>query len=385
LQSTLSLSQQQQPQQTQWQQLQTPQQQTGNVGERNDSTVLLAGITKCPRCQKNLKRPLAHFNRNEECRSHFTQACREQAQQSREQQNNELLQSWIDISPSVGSGHSSKNGFATVTAQNSDGLTVSRRTSTRSVASRRSNKKRRQIGGSPRRAARPSYDADDESEDSSSSSSSISTLSLPPSPARGASHNHSSNDPLLDNASMLNGNPGLSTTEAEQAEGGSIGASSSQGAKPALGTSYNQPAQEAFANLPHLSPVLAALVELYDMLRNSDAPLWLFDKVVAFIEKHNGRTFCRHKTIPRWEALLKELHWSFPVPRAKGIPVAMETGNEALAPEGYERLPRHSVVVQRWPILSVLQEYLLDLRVSPCSRAVPRQNWKDCSSGVIER
>jgi hypothetical protein len=162
---------------------------------------------------------------------------------------------------------------------------------------------------------------------------------------------------------MLNGNPGLSTTEAEQAEGGSIGASSSQGAKPALGTSYNQPAQEAFANLPHLSPVLAALVELYDMLRNSDAPLWLFDKVVAFIEKHNGRTFCRHKTIPHWEALLKELHWSFSVPRAKGIPVAMETGNEALAPEGYECLPRHSVVVQRWPILSVLQEYFLDLRL----------------------
>ena len=178
LQSTPSLSQQQQPQQTQRQQQQTPQQQTGNVGERNDSTVLLAGITKCPRCQKSLKRPLAHFNRNEECRSHFTQVCREQAQQSREQQNNELLQSWVDISPPVGSGHSSEDdddddespklGFATVTAQNSDGLTVSRRTSTRSVASRRSNKKRRRIGGSPRRAARPSYDADDESEDSSS-------------------------------------------------------------------------------------------------------------------------------------------------------------------------------------------------------------------------
>jgi hypothetical protein len=57
------------------------------------------------------------------------------------------------------------------------------------------------------------------------------------------------------------------------------------------------------------------------------------------------------------------LYQLFPVPKAESVPVSMEMGNEQLAPEGYERLPRHTVVAQRWPILSLLQEYLLDLHL----------------------
>ena len=43
--------------------------------------------------------------------------------------------------------------------------------------------------------------------------------------------------------------------------------------------------------------------------------------------------------------------------------MAMETGNEDLAPEGYQRVPRHTIMVQRWPIAKLLQDYLLDLQL----------------------
>jgi hypothetical protein len=57
------------------------------------------------------------------------------------------------------------------------------------------------------------------------------------------------------------------------------------------------------------------------------------------------------------------LYQLFPVPKAVSVPVSMEMGYEQLAPQGYECLPRHTIVAQRWPILSLLQEYLLDLHL----------------------
>jgi hypothetical protein len=43
------------------------------------------------------------------------------------------------------------------------------------------------------------------------------------------------------------------------------------------------------------------------------------------------------------KALLCTLNSLFPVPKAEGIPVAMETGNEELAPEGYQHLPQQTI------------------------------------------
>jgi hypothetical protein len=87
----------------------------------------------------------------------------------------------------------------------------------------------------------------------------------------------------------------------------------------------------------------------------------MFDIVVAFIEKHNGRTFPQNGILKRRDALLNDLRKLFPTPEAEAILVAMETGNEELAPEGYQCIPRHTVMVQRWPIAKLLQDYLLDL------------------------
>jgi hypothetical protein len=89
----------------------------------------------------------------------------------------------------------------------------------------------------------------------------------------------------------------------------------------------------------------------------------MFDIVVAFIEKHNGRTFPQNGILKRRDALLNDLRKLFPTPEAEAILVAMETGNEELAPEGYQCIPRHTVMVQRWPIAKLLQDYLLDLQL----------------------
>jgi hypothetical protein len=104
-------------------------------------------------------------------------------------------------------------------------------------------------------------------------------------------------------------------------------------------------------------------VELYDLLDKSGAPLKMFDIVVAFIKKHNGHTFPQNGILKHQDALLNDLRKPFPTPEAEAIPVAMETGNEELAPEGYQRIPRHTVMVQRWPIAKLLQDYLLDLQL----------------------
>ena len=98
-------------------------------------------------------------------------------------------------------------------------------------------------------------------------------------------------------------------------------------------------------------------------LTRAELSLKMFDIVVAFIEKHNGRTFPQNQILKCRDALLEDLRKLFPTPEAEAIPVAMETGNEDLAPEGYQRIPRHTVMVQRWPIAKLLQDYLLDLQL----------------------
>jgi hypothetical protein len=103
-----------------------------------------------------------------------------------------------------------------------------------------------------------------------------------------------------------------------------------------LGSSHTSPIADALANLPRLDKTTAGLVELYDLLDKSGAPLKMFDIVVAFIERHNRRTFPQNGILKHRDALLNVLRKLFPTPEAEAILVAMETGNEELsqAPAG---------------------------------------------------
>ena len=259
--------------------------------------ITTATMTKCPHCHKPLQRPMAHFSRSQNCYLHFLQIQREQAQSSQqEQHDDDLLDFFVDTSPAMpppsDSSEVSSEGFRTITTQNSKGQIVSRKTSTRSISSaRRRKKKQCRLVPSPARR-RMSYDADDESESSMSSlSSAASTRNTHLSP----SSHLAFNDPFMCDVSMVHGSPSsplprtvgelLHPEESpqEQPEGGVYPVD--------LGSSHTSPIADALANLPRLDKTTAALVELYDLLDKGGAPLKMFDIVVAFIEKHNGRTF----------------------------------------------------------------------------------------------
>jgi hypothetical protein len=53
------------------------------------------------------------------------------------------------------------------------------------------------------------------------------------------------------------------------------------------------------------TPVEDALLDLYLMLSEAGSPLYLFDEVVGFMEKHAGCTFQKGVTLPRQETLIK--------------------------------------------------------------------------------
>jgi len=363
-----SRAQQQPPQQeTTGTQAKTP-----NGNESSDPASLYLGVTTCPHCKKrDMKRPAAHFHYNPACRVHFTQITRATIEQSlalRQQQQehvSEPLEWVIDMAPAVDSDLSMENngddeipppnlGFESIAHQNSRGNIVTRRTSTRSVASRGRNNKCQRI------ISHFCYDADDESNTSSPfpAGSSVSSMSSVPSLPRGITNHTFTEDAIFDETSMLNGNPTLEASPKDDF-------TEDPDHRPALGTSYHRPVNEALANLPKLSSLLSAFVELYEICRKRGVPLGMFDELVSWAEKYcNSGTFqSSRKTFPRRDSLLRTLYHLFPVPKAEGVPVSMETGNEQLAPEGYERLPRHTIVAQRWPIVSLLQEYLLDLRL----------------------
>ena len=64
---------------------------------------------------------------------------------------------------------------------------------------------------------------------------------------------------------------------------------------------------DALKKLPHLTKEDAALVDLFHMLDKVQAPLYLFDQIVSFMEMHIGSTFKPGNCIDRQEALLNKL------------------------------------------------------------------------------
>jgi hypothetical protein len=186
------------------------------------------------------------------------------------------------------------------------------------------------------------YNADDKNEEGPTSSSSLSTMSSVSSPVH--ANNTFIGHPHLDDTRILAGQPYfgslLGMDKEEELEAAEAEGQEKDNKSPTLETSY--PVGDAFANLPPLSPLLAALVELYQILKKSSAPLWLFDELISFYEK-NSRTLQKQKNIPSRKALLCTLNSLFPVPKAEGIPLAMKTGNGELAPEGYQHFPQQTI------------------------------------------
>jgi hypothetical protein len=76
------------------------------------------------------------------------------------------------------------------------------------------------------------------------------------------------------------------------------------------------------------TPVEDALLDLYLMLLKAGSPLYLFNKIVGFVEKQARHTFQKGVTLPRQETLIKQMQQKHNVPPPVPIPVVLENGTE---------------------------------------------------------
>jgi hypothetical protein len=60
-----------------------------------------------------------------------------------------------------------------------------------------------------------------------------------------------------------------------------------------LRTAISLPVDDVLARMSPNTPVEDALLDLILMLSEAGSPLYLFDEVVGFVEKHAGHTFRR--------------------------------------------------------------------------------------------
>ena len=126
----------------------------------------------------------------------------------------------------------------------------------------------------------------------------------------------------------------------------------------ALGTALSFPVDEILAGMAPNTQAEDALLDLYIMLSKAGSPLYLFDKVVAYLEKHAGRTFKMGATLPRRETLLKTMRQKHKIPPPEPVPVVLENGAEG-TPE-YHRGREDLVTVQSWPFEEMMKQYLVD-------------------------
>jgi hypothetical protein len=125
-----------------------------------------------------------------------------------------------------------------------------------------------------------------------------------------------------------------------------------------LGTAISLPVDDVLARMSPNTPTEDALLDLYLMLSKAGSPLYLFDDIVGFVEKHAGHTFHEGVTLPHQEALIKQMQQKHNVPAPVPIPVVLENGTEG-RPE-YHRRREESVTVQAWPFEQMMQDNLLD-------------------------
>jgi hypothetical protein len=95
-----------------------------------------------------------------------------------------------------------------------------------------------------------------------------------------------------------------------------------------LGTAISLPVDDVLARMSPNTPVEDVLLDLYLMLLKAGSPLYLFDKIVGFVEKQARHTFQKGVTLPRQETLIKQMQQKHNVPPPVPIPVVLENGTE---------------------------------------------------------
>jgi hypothetical protein len=207
---------------------------------------------------------------------------------NQDEHHNELVDTWIDISPPSdndnGMDHNGNDDgnanhdnltpislrFSMINTKTITGQTLTRHSSTWSSASQSRKTSIASFQESNHQAI-SHYDADDKSEEGPTSSSSLSTMSSVSSPVH--ANNTFIGHPHLDYTHILACQPYfgslLGMDEEEEREAAEVEGQEKDDKSPTLGTSYSYPVWDAFANLPPLSPLLAALVELYQISKIS--------------------------------------------------------------------------------------------------------------------
>jgi hypothetical protein len=95
-----------------------------------------------------------------------------------------------------------------------------------------------------------------------------------------------------------------------------------------LGTAISLPVDDVLARMSPNTPVEDVLLDLYLMLLEAGSPLYFFDEVVGFMEKHTGHTFQKGVTLPCQETLIKQMQQQHNVPPPVPIPVVLENGTK---------------------------------------------------------
>jgi hypothetical protein len=109
-------------------------------------------------------------------------------------------------------------------------------------------------------------------------------------------------------------------------------ASSSQASNTTvpLGTAISLSLDDVLARMSPNTPVEDALLDLYLMLSKAGSPLYLFNEIVSFMEKHTGHTFQMGVTLPHQETLIKQMQQKHNVPPPVPIPVVLENGTKGM-------------------------------------------------------
>jgi hypothetical protein len=82
----------------------------------------------------------------------------------------------------------------------------------------------------------------------------------------------------------------------------------------ALGATFLMPVGECISHMAPNTATEDAQLELYTILSRAGVQLYLFDKVIAFIEQHVSTMFQKGHTLPQWATLIKQMADKHSVP-----------------------------------------------------------------------
>jgi hypothetical protein len=92
----------------------------------------------------------------------------------------------------------------------------------------------------------------------------------------------------------------------------------------ALGATFLMPVSECITHMALNTATEDALLELYMTLSRSGVQLYLFDEIIAFIERHVSTMFQKGDTLPHWATLIKQMADEHSVPPPDSMPVTLK-------------------------------------------------------------